>query len=156
MSRRWRGRRSAISFSTVERTDARLTGRCPDRGFEPAARRELTPKGVFTGHDLSDRLNDHTQLSGKAMKLHIPVSVLMACIAAVVSMSSLAALHGRLPATEGGTDYQAYYDDVQNITWIADGRLAASNTFGLPAGEWLGPHPDDSADPAYSNGRIDA
>jgi hypothetical protein len=88
------------------------------------------------------------------MKQQLPVLVLMACIAATVPMSSFAALHGRLPATEGGTDYQAYYDDVQNVTWVANGRLAASNTFGLPTGEWLGPHPDDSAGPEYSNGRI--
>lgn len=42
-----------------------------------------------------------------------------------------AALVGRLAATPGGTDYQAYYDDVANLTWLADARLAASNTFGI-------------------------
>jgi hypothetical protein len=28
-------------------------------------------------------------------------------------------------------DYQAYYDTVLNITWIADANLAATNTFGV-------------------------
>lgn len=42
-----------------------------------------------------------------------------------------AALVGRLPATLGGTDYQAVYDDVQNITWLASANLAATNTFGV-------------------------
>ncbi len=41
-----------------------------------------------------------------------------------------AALLGRLPATPGGTDYRAYYDDDLNVTWIADANLAASNNFG--------------------------
>ena len=42
-----------------------------------------------------------------------------------------AALLGRAALTPGGTDYQAYYDDVLNITWLADANLAASNTFGV-------------------------
>jgi len=67
--------------------------------------------------------------------------------------NAVAALHGRLPVTPGGTDYQAYYDDDLNVTWVADGRLAATMTFGLPVDELLGPHPDDSAG-AASNGRI--
>lgn len=39
---------------------------------------------------------------------------------AVASFSADAALVGRLAATPGGTDYQAYYDDVANLTWLAD------------------------------------
>lgn len=42
-----------------------------------------------------------------------------------------AALVGRLAATPGGTDYQAYYDTDANLTWLADASLAASNTFGI-------------------------
>ncbi len=42
-----------------------------------------------------------------------------------------AALVGRLAATSGGTDYQAYYDDVLDITWLADANLAVSQTFGV-------------------------
>jgi len=71
--------------------------------------------------------------------------------------SANAALHGRLPATLGGTDYQAYYDDHLNITFLRDANLAASNTFGLPVGVWLGAHPDDSAGElgdGFSNGLI--
>ncbi len=34
-----------------------------------------------------------------------------------------AELHGRLPATPNGTDYQAYYDDVTNLTWLKDSNL---------------------------------
>jgi hypothetical protein len=35
-----------------------------------------------------------------------------------------AALEGRLPLTPGGTDYQAYYDPVLDITWAADANMA--------------------------------
>ncbi len=42
-----------------------------------------------------------------------------ACLA-VVTFSADAALVGRLAATPGGTDYQAYYDDVADLTWLAD------------------------------------
>lgn len=42
-----------------------------------------------------------------------------------------AELLGRLPATSGGDDYQAYYDTELDITWLADANLAASNTFGV-------------------------
>ena len=38
----------------------------------------------------------------------------------VLSTSVNAALVGRLAATPGGTDYQAYYDDVADLTWLAD------------------------------------
>ena len=37
--------------------------------------------------------------------------------------SANAALIGRLPSTVGGTDYQAYYDDVLDITWTADANI---------------------------------
>ncbi len=38
-----------------------------------------------------------------------------------------AALVGRLPATPGGTNYQAYYDTVLNITWDANANRGAYN-----------------------------
>jgi hypothetical protein len=44
--------------------------------------------------------------------------------------SSDAALLGRAPLTPGGADYQAYYDDVLNITWLADANYAATEDFG--------------------------
>lgn len=52
-------------------------------------------------------------------------------LGAFLASTSHAALLGRAPLTPGGTDYRAYYDDVQNVTWIADANLAASNQFGL-------------------------
>lgn len=50
------------------------------------------------------------------------------CLATVAAQ---AALLGRVPLTPSGTDYQAYYDDVLNITWIGNTNLAESNTFGV-------------------------
>ena len=44
--------------------------------------------------------------------------------------SAQAALIGRLPATLGGNDYQAYYDDQFDITWIADASYALSESYG--------------------------
>jgi len=40
-----------------------------------------------------------------------------------------AALIGRLAATPGGTDYQAYYDDVANLTWLADANYAKTSGY---------------------------
>lgn len=67
------------------------------------------------------------------------------CFAAVTAQ---AALLGRAALTPGGSDYQAYYDDVLNITWLADANLADTNDFGVtnyggkmhwvPAQSWLG------------------
>jgi len=45
-----------------------------------------------------------------------------------------AALVGRLAATEGGTDYQAYYDTEADLTWLADANAAAGyngNSYGF-------------------------
>lgn len=42
----------------------------------------------------------------------------------LVSLQSHAALHSRASG-------QAYYDDVLNITWVADANLAATNNFGV-------------------------
>ncbi len=41
----------------------------------------------------------------------------------IITTSADAALIGRLAATPGGTDYQAYYDDVLDITWAADANI---------------------------------
>jgi hypothetical protein len=38
----------------------------------------------------------------------------------VVASASQANLVGVLPATTNGTDYQAYYDDAANLTWLAN------------------------------------
>jgi hypothetical protein len=47
------------------------------------------------------------------------------------SLTTHAALLGRLPSTPGGSDYQAYYDTALNITWLANANLAKSNPFGV-------------------------
>ncbi len=49
------------------------------------------------------------------------------CLSVVVPAE--AALLGRLPATPGGTDYQAAYDDVLDITWVTDAALSGSDTW---------------------------
>lgn len=61
------------------------------------------------------------------------------CLAATTSIAASISgqgtwettLQGRAPLTPGGTDYQAYYDTVLNLTWLADANLAKSNPFGL-------------------------
>ncbi|MFK7794136.1 MAG: VPLPA-CTERM sorting domain-containing protein, partial [Gammaproteobacteria bacterium] len=40
------------------------------------------------------------------------------------SISAQAALIGRLPSSPGGTDYQAAYDDVLDITWLTNAGLS--------------------------------
>jgi hypothetical protein len=50
---------------------------------------------------------------------------------------SQAALLGRLPATPGGTDYQAVYDSTQNISWTANANLASTSGYCNTAGNCL-------------------
>ena len=57
--------------------------------------------------------------------------VITAIILSLTAATANAALLGRLPATPGRTDYQAYYDNVLNITWLANTNLAISNAFGV-------------------------
>ena len=40
-----------------------------------------------------------------------------------VTQPAGAVLLGRLPLTPGGTDFQAAYDDVLNVTWVTDASL---------------------------------
>ena len=49
-------------------------------------------------------------------KSHI-IGAFCAVLFTLITMSANAALFGRLPLTPGGTDYQAAYDDVLDITW---------------------------------------
>ena len=53
------------------------------------------------------------------MVLKSIIGATCACLV-VVSFSANAALIGRLEATPGVGDYQAYYDDVADLTWLAD------------------------------------
>lgn len=48
-----------------------------------------------------------------------------------LSNSASAALEGRLASTPTGTDYQAFYDTVLDVTWLTDFNLAQSNQFGM-------------------------
>jgi len=55
----------------------------------------------------------------------------------LITLQSQAALNGVLPATPAGTDYQAYYDDVAHLTWLADAN-AAGVTMDYPsAAAWV-------------------
>jgi len=64
-----------------------------------------------------------------------------ACALILTTSVVRADLQGRLPATPGGTDWRAVYDTDRDITWIANGNLAATNTFGLLTATDLGTHP---------------
>lgn len=48
----------------------------------------------------------------------------------LASAASQAALLGRAPLTPGGTNYQAFYDDALDITWL-EPNLANTITFGI-------------------------
>ena len=52
-----------------------------------------------------------------------------------------AGLRGRMAAQPGKTDYQAYYDVAQDITWVRDATLADTRHFGvsgISGGAWAG------------------
>jgi hypothetical protein len=51
---------------------------------------------------------------------------LILCLATITAQASLL---GRSPLTPGGTDYQAYYDTVLDITWLADANAVAGTPF---------------------------
>lgn len=52
-----------------------------------------------------------------------------AVVFSLITLPSQAALIGVLPATPGGTDWQAAYDDVLDITWLTDAGLSGGNTW---------------------------
>lgn len=56
------------------------------------------------------------------------VSVLL-FISIGFSSTANATLIGRLSVTPGGTDYQAYYDNVANLTWLADANYAQTSGY---------------------------
>ncbi len=59
---------------------------------------------------------------------------LCAAVLLCATTSAQAALLGRLPVTPGGVDYQAYYDDVQDITWLADANYAETSGYAQATG----------------------
>ena len=63
------------------------------------------------------------------MKRSHLIGTLSAVLFTSITAPANAALIGIMPATTGGTDYQAYYDDSADITWTADANLAATETF---------------------------
>jgi hypothetical protein len=60
------------------------------------------------------------------------ITTFIVCLSALPAQ---AALLGRSALTPGGTDYQAYYDDSLNITWVADAALSETSgyTAALPS-----------------------
>lgn len=58
-----------------------------------------------------------------------------ACLA-VASFSANSALVGRLAATPGGTDYQAYYDTEANLTWLANALAAGTAMNWEDSNDW--------------------
>ena len=57
------------------------------------------------------------------MKQQTLTGALCAGLFALGTSTANAALIGVLPATPGGTDWQAYYDDQLNITWAANANI---------------------------------
>ena len=66
------------------------------------------------------------------------ISVLCATVISFTSLPSQAALVGVLPATMGGTDWQAVYDDDLDISWVANANLADTMNFGVTGINSLG------------------
>lgn len=61
-------------------------------------------------------------------KSHL-LGALCAVVLALIATASQATLVGVLPATPGGTDYQAYYDTVADLTWLADANAGGLMTW---------------------------
>ena len=55
---------------------------------------------------------------------------------AVASFNASAALIGVLPATPDGADFQAYYDDVADLTWLANANAAEAEMTWSAANDW--------------------
>ena len=53
----------------------------------------------------------------------------------VVSFNVNASLVGVLPTTPGGTDYQAYYDDAADLTWLANANVNGQMSW-VDANSW--------------------
>jgi len=64
------------------------------------------------------------------------LGVLCACAVSLITTPSYATLIGVLPATPGGTDYQAYYDSVADLTWLANANAAGTTMNWADANAW--------------------
>lgn len=72
------------------------------------------------------RINNNWIYGGLAMsEPYRPGAAFVCFLIASLPATANAALLGRLPATPGGTDYQAYYDDQLNISWAASANIGA-------------------------------
>jgi hypothetical protein len=69
------------------------------------------------------------------MKKSNLLSAVCAVLFSLIAMSANATLHGRLPLTPDGTDYQAAYDDVLGITWVTNGALSTKVSW-QPQVDW--------------------
>jgi hypothetical protein len=63
------------------------------------------------------------------MKKSNLLGAVCAVLFSLITVSANATLHGRLPLTPGGNDYQAAYDDVLNITWVTNASLSGAKTW---------------------------
>jgi len=63
------------------------------------------------------------------MKAFLLSTLCIGLFASGLVASASASLLGRLPATPDGTDYQAYYDDQLDITWLADANVNGQMTW---------------------------
>jgi Protein of unknown function (DUF1566) len=71
------------------------------------------------------------------MKSRLFSGVLGAGFLLIASITTAhAALIGVLPVTPNGTDYQAYYDDVANLTWLANANAAGTTMNWADANAW--------------------
>ena len=70
------------------------------------------------------------------MSVRFIIGAMSAVVLSVTAMQSHAALIGVLPATPEGSDWQAYYDDVETLTWVADAFLAGSSMTWDDASSW--------------------
>ena len=73
---------------------------------------------------------------GNTMNKSHLLGAVCAFLFALMAMSANAALVGRLPATLGGSDYQAYYDDVADLTWLADANSSGIRMIWSEANAW--------------------
>ncbi len=63
------------------------------------------------------------------MKRSHLMGALGAMLSTIITLPAHAALIGVLPATTGGTDWQAYYDDQLDITWTANANINGADTW---------------------------
>ena len=70
----------------------------------------------------------------KKQRLKVAISAGLIVLGMVGSAD--AALVGRLAATDGGTDWQAYYDEDADLTWLADANVLVNPVLFDDATNW--------------------